>query len=416
VGLAELGTPNNPQQRSWYKTNLNRVLFPHEIGHNFGLAHPVMLRCSEVPFADPSSCDSSLNGHPFDPLGGGFDHYSAFNKGFLGWFGGCNTVTAGADGVFNLFPLNQPCDGIQTIRVATGVAGHSFHLDYRKDPIVFDSEAPEFAGVGPSGVNVDVAPPDFGDGNSLSPVVLSIDMIPEQFGTQSYLVLNQPYTAPSGVTITLISLDEQKAQVRLQFPAGGSGSNQCLDGTAAPHTVTGNVGTDTCSDGGGGGGSGACDGVSQWIVGTRYSEGDEVQSAGAKYRCRAWPYSGHCGQAGYQPGVDPAWPDAWVKVSDCDCAPRCDGRQCGADGCGGSCGTCQSDQSCDSSGQCIAGNVCTGVPAWDPNQHWTTYKKGDLRTRNARLFVCHTNYWCYLDPTTVSYGALGWTERGPCTP
>jgi hypothetical protein len=42
------------------------------------------------------------------------------------------------------------------------------------------------------------------------------------------------------------------------------------------------------------------------------------------------------------------------------CTPSCDGRNCGADGCGGSCGTCGAGSSCDgSSGQCF-------VPACDP--------------------------------------------------
>jgi hypothetical protein len=35
------------------------------------------------------------------------------------------------------------------------------------------------------------------------------------------------------------------------------------------------------------------------------------------------------------------------------CTPQCSGKQCGADGCGGSCGTCTTGQSCNSSGQCV---------------------------------------------------------------
>lgn len=34
------------------------------------------------------------------------------------------------------------------------------------------------------------------------------------------------------------------------------------------------------------------------------------------------------------------------------CTPRCDGRQCGDDGCGGTCGTCGDGYDCDSRGQC----------------------------------------------------------------
>jgi hypothetical protein len=50
------------------------------------------------------------------------------------------------------------------------------------------------------------------------------------------------------------------------------------------------------------------------------------------------------------------------------CTPNCAGRQCGDDGCGGSCGTCPTGQSCNASGQCVAGtagaqgDLCTSDP------------------------------------------------------
>ncbi len=39
------------------------------------------------------------------------------------------------------------------------------------------------------------------------------------------------------------------------------------------------------------------------------------------------------------------------------CVPRCDGRVCGADGCGGECGRCRAGQACDAGGQCLATGV-----------------------------------------------------------
>jgi hypothetical protein len=42
----------------------------------------------------------------------------------------------------------------------------------------------------------------------------------------------------------------------------------------------------------------------------------------------------------------------------CQCVPNCAGKECGADGCGGSCGTCTAPDSCDATGQC----VCTPNP------------------------------------------------------
>jgi len=52
-----------------------------------------------------------------------------------------------------------------------------------------------------------------------------------------------------------------------------------------------------------------------------YEEGDRVSSMGMVYSCKAWPMSAHCGQAGYEPNVDPAspgaWKDAWAVAGYC---------------------------------------------------------------------------------------------------
>ncbi|HUU03666.1 MAG TPA: IPT/TIG domain-containing protein [Myxococcota bacterium] len=46
-------------------------------------------------------------------------------------------------------------------------------------------------------------------------------------------------------------------------------------------------------------------------------------------------------------------PDAF-EVRERGCTPACDGKQCGPDGCGGQCGSCDTGQSCDADGQCVA--------------------------------------------------------------
>jgi hypothetical protein len=38
------------------------------------------------------------------------------------------------------------------------------------------------------------------------------------------------------------------------------------------------------------------------------------------------------------------------------CYPRCTNRQCGPDGCGGSCGDCLSSETCSAGGQCVSGS------------------------------------------------------------
>ncbi len=52
---------------------------------------------------------------------------------------------------------------------------------------------------------------------------------------------------------------------------------------------------------------------------------------------------------------------------DCvECEPDCGGKACGSDGCGGSCGQCSDDQSCNASGQCTdCVPDCDGVQCGD---------------------------------------------------
>src|SRR5210317_2033684 len=60
-----------------------------------------------------------------------------------------------------------------------------------------------------------------------------------------------------------------------------------------------------------------------WVVYTRYEEGDEVGARGNVYRCKEWPYSAQCGQAGFEPGVNPFgveqpnWESAWTLGEPC---------------------------------------------------------------------------------------------------
>ncbi len=47
------------------------------------------------------------------------------------------------------------------------------------------------------------------------------------------------------------------------------------------------------------------------------------------------------------------------------CTPDCSGVQCGDDGCGGSCGACTQGSSCSSDGVCIADEECAEGQVWD---------------------------------------------------
>jgi hypothetical protein len=65
------------------------------------------------------------------------------------------------------------------------------------------------------------------------------------------------------------------------------------------------------------------------------------------------------------------------------CTPLCTGKQCGDDGCGGSCGSCASGQTCDGSGQCSGGGCtpqCDGMACGDDGCGGSCGSCGDGQT------------------------------------
>ena len=51
--------------------------------------------------------------------------------------------------------------------------------------------------------------------------------------------------------------------------------------------------------------------------------------------------------------------------TDTGCTPACSGRECGSDGCGGSCGTCPGGAPCKADGTCTCTPDCTGKACGD---------------------------------------------------
>lgn len=107
---------------------------------------------------------------------------------------------------------------------------------------------------------------------------------------------------------------------------------------------------DCCADrgtvcGGGAGGADSCKGK----CGTPYDDKAKCQCdeecAGNKDCCS--DYDKECGDGGSG-----------------GCTPKCDGKQCGADGCGGSCGVCPSGANCSgATGMCVGGGGNTDAGA-----------------------------------------------------
>jgi hypothetical protein len=64
------------------------------------------------------------------------------------------------------------------------------------------------------------------------------------------------------------------------------------------------------------------------------------------------------------------------EANQCVCQPSCYMRECGSDGCGGSCGSCDANESCSSYGKCIYEGAGTTPPAsWHCNAAY--YDNGD---------------------------------------
>ena len=60
-----------------------------------------------------------------------------------------------------------------------------------------------------------------------------------------------------------------------------------------------------------------------------------------------------CGDDGCGGSCGQCCPGAGCSYGRCMCAPYCTGKECGFDGCCGSCGDCPEGQSCDGEGQCL---------------------------------------------------------------
>jgi len=139
-----------------------------------------------------------------------------------------------------------------------------------------------------------------------------------------------------------------------------------------------------------------------------YEEGDYVATGGLVYVCREWPYSSHCGQAGYEPEKNPAtpasWKFAWSFVGRCSVSLDSDSSS-------------NVDQFYDELTD--MGMACPGE--WESTGH---FKQGDMVsvTRSVSplrqvIYICKTwpfSLHCPLFAPTDFGGDLSWTMAGRC--
>jgi len=141
-------------------------------------------------------------------------------------------------------------------------------------------------------------------------------------------------------------------------------------------------------------------------AGDAYEEGDKVGDGTLVYVCKAWPFSSHCGQAGYEPNTNPATPDAWKDAWTV------------AGWCSGTSGPTASP-SID-----VANSVGACPDEWESGSN-VKYEEGDMVSAVVsdvplRKVAFKCKAWPYsghcgqYSPLHEQGGPLGWTMAGSC--
>jgi MYXO-CTERM domain-containing protein len=272
-GLAEEGTPQKPQNDTWYNASAGCVVLVQEPGHNFGMQHSSSMTCGTVPFVDTpqGTCTHNEYGDKYDPMGGGCNHMNAWQKVLEGWLQGCNAVRVKSSGTFTLLPIEAQCDGAQVLQIpmpkvrpftrsggggtATNEQLQYYYLELRTAR-GFDTTIRATPTVL---VHV-------GEDFRSRTQMLSgrhtwiLDMDPSSTRTIEGLGAGQSYTDPAGgISFSVTSVSADSAQISVTIP-NGSGGPTCFDGTAVPDppNVTCNgIATAPPGTGGAGGATGA---------------------------------------------------------------------------------------------------------------------------------------------------------------
>lgn len=241
------GMPGRPAKYTWFKNSFGPQFAVHEVGHCIGLDHARSFRCGdEIYVAEAAGCGTDQYGHPFDPMSNKpiSGHLSAPQKRWMGWLAGCQDVTAGSSGTFDLSPLEGTC-GIRSLRIPIpGEDNFFYYVEYR------ENGSGMFGGAeGNDRVVIAVAH------GSNKPKPTMLDFTP---GTaegandifDGWLTVGTHYSLPGEVEFEVISQDDDGAVVQVTMPelgphACGDGSSPVVDGDGHVH---GNVGA-VCGDG-----------------------------------------------------------------------------------------------------------------------------------------------------------------------
>jgi hypothetical protein len=246
-GLAEEGTPQKPQNDTWYNASAGCVVLVQEPGHNFGMQHSSSMTCGTQSFVDTpqGTCTHNEYGDKYDPMGGGCNHMNAWQKVLEGWLQGCNAVRIKSSGMYTLLPMEAQCDGAQVLQIpmphvrpftrsggggtATNEQLAYYYLELRTAR-GFDTTIR-----GTPTVLVHVGE-DFRTRSQMLPGrhTWILDMDPTTKTTIEGLTEGKSFTDPlGGVTFSVTSLSADQAQISVTIP-NGTGGPTCFDGTPQP--------------------------------------------------------------------------------------------------------------------------------------------------------------------------------------
>ncbi len=88
-----------------------------------------------------------------------------------------------------------------------------------------------------------------------------------------------------------------------------------------------------------------------WLVKETCTGTQQCDAATGACKCYANCVNKECGDDGCGGSCGSCADGAACSFGECGCTPACGGKQCGPDGCGGNCGTCEAGTTC-------VGNIC----------------------------------------------------------
>ena len=280
------------QYNPWsYVKNDGENVMVQEIGHNWGLAHVHF--CTGAGTPSPTCSGFQEYGSPYTPMANGNNVYlNAWERIQMNFFSGCNVLTVGTTGSYEIGPLNSSCDGPQVLRIAADLAGsvqRYWYLEYRQPFGIEQANGVLLhytADIKNGGWSkCDYGGPDCPEDWVVNPKGGSV--------SQALLAAGTMWTTPEGVTVNIAALGAT-AKFDLTFPKAGAApfcdlantpwdnkapactAGPTIDGGTPPDSGTGGTGGTTGTDGGKSGAAG-----SAGSAGTAGAGGSAPPDAGA---------------------------------------------------------------------------------------------------------------------------------------